>query len=39
MNTPDTIKVFTLLAELIARQEGRELKDIKIMKKGEAKAS
>lgn len=39
MNAPDTIKVFALLAELIARQEGRELKDIKIMKKEEEKAS
>lgn len=36
---PDPRFVLSLLAELIARQEGREAKDIKIIKKGEAKAS
>ena len=39
MNAPDPIKVFTLLAQLLARQEGREAKDIKIVKKEEEKAS
>lgn len=36
---PDPRSVLSLLAELIARQEGREAKDIKIMKKEEEKAS
>ena len=33
------IKALTILAQLLARQEGREAKDIKIVKKEEEKAS
>lgn len=35
---PDPRSVFALLAELLARQDGREAKDIVVRKKGESES-
>ena len=33
LNAPSTETIYTLLAELIAKQQGRVVRDIRIMKK------